>query len=77
MVFLNPIKADIDMLRAIMDRFWDATGLKLNVSKSTVALIRCSQVDLTEILQNFGGLRISFPISYLGRKDEQMARPIS
>jgi hypothetical protein len=65
-VFLNPFKADVDMLKAIMERFGDAIGLKINVSKSTVAPIRCSQVDLDEFLQNFGGPRVSFPISYLG-----------
>jgi hypothetical protein len=65
-VFLNPVKANVDMLRGIMDRFRDVTGLKINVSKSTVAPIRCSQVNLDEILQNFDGLRVSSPISYLG-----------
>jgi hypothetical protein len=65
-VFLNPVKADVDMLKAIMEWFGDANGLKINVSKSTVAPIRCSQVDLDEILQNFGGPRVSLPISYLG-----------
>jgi hypothetical protein len=65
-VFLNPVKAVVDMLMVIMKWFGDETGLKINVSKSTVAPIRCSQVNLNEILQNFDGPRVSFPISYLG-----------
>jgi hypothetical protein len=35
-VFLNPIKADVDMLMAIMDKFGATTGLKINVSKNSV-----------------------------------------
>jgi hypothetical protein len=38
-VFLNPIKADMDMLMAIMKHFGATTGLKINVSNSTVAPI--------------------------------------
>jgi hypothetical protein len=65
-VFLNPIKADMDMFMAIMEHFGASTGLKINVSKSTVAPIWCCQVNLDEILQNFDGPRVTFPISYLG-----------
>jgi hypothetical protein len=65
-VFLNPIKVGVDMSREIMDRFRDTTRLKINVSKSIVVPIRWSQVNLDEILQNFGGPRVSFLISNLG-----------
>jgi hypothetical protein len=41
-------------------------GLRINVQKSTVVLIRCSQVNLDDVLQNFAGARAAFPISYLG-----------
>jgi hypothetical protein len=54
-VFLNPIKATMDMLMAI--------------SKSSVAPIQCSQVNLDDILQNFNGLRATFPTTYLGLCD--------
>jgi hypothetical protein len=40
---------------AIMQRFGDATGLRINVSKSTAAPIRCSQINLDEVLQSFTG----------------------
>jgi hypothetical protein len=65
-VFLNPIKADSDMLMAIMDQFGAAIGLKMNVSQSSVDPIWCSQVNLDDLLQNFDGLRATFPITYLG-----------
>jgi hypothetical protein len=41
-VFLKPIKEDVDMLIAIMECFRDATDLKINVNKSTMAPIWCS-----------------------------------
>jgi hypothetical protein len=51
---------------ATMQRFGDATGLRINVGKSTIAPIRCSQVNLDEVLQNFRGTQVSYPICYLG-----------
>jgi hypothetical protein len=41
-------------------------GLRISASKSSVAPIRCSQVNLDEVLPSFSGARASFPISYLG-----------
>jgi hypothetical protein len=35
-------------------------------NKSSVAPIRCSEINLDEVLQNFDGDRVSFPITYLG-----------
>jgi hypothetical protein len=49
-VFVNPTKADADMVMQIMDHFGRATGLRINTQKSTVAPIRCSQVDLSQVL---------------------------
>jgi hypothetical protein len=54
------------MLMVIMQHFGNANRLRINVNKSTVAPIRCSQVNLDEILQNFDGPHVAFPISYLG-----------
>jgi hypothetical protein len=57
---------EVDLIMANMQRYGDATGLRINASKSTVAPIRCSQVNLDEVLRSFSGARASFPISYLG-----------
>jgi hypothetical protein len=65
-VFINPVKEDVDVLMEIMHKFREATGLGINVHKSSVVPIRCSQIDLDDVLQNFGGARTTFPISYLG-----------
>jgi hypothetical protein len=65
-VFVNPIKEDLDMVMALMQRFSDVAGLRINVSKSSVAPIHCSQINLDEVLQRFDGERVSYPIMYLG-----------
>jgi hypothetical protein len=65
-VFLNPIKEDVDTLINIMQRFGEATGLRININKSTVAPIQCAEIDLKPVLQSFSGERISYPINYLG-----------
>jgi hypothetical protein len=49
------LKADVGMVMQIMHSFGEATGLCINVSKSTVALIKCPQINLDEVLQNFAG----------------------
>uniref|UniRef100_A0A453CKY1 Reverse transcriptase domain-containing protein n=1 Tax=Aegilops tauschii subsp. strangulata TaxID=200361 RepID=A0A453CKY1_AEGTS len=46
--------------------FGDASSLRLNIGKSTVTPIRCDDINLQEILQNFGGQKTQFPIKYLG-----------
>jgi hypothetical protein len=38
-IFVNPVKEDFGMIMALMQRFDDATGLRINVSKSSVAPI--------------------------------------
>jgi hypothetical protein len=65
-VFINPIKQEVDLIIDIMRHFSDATSLRINVNKSTVAPIRCSQLNLDEVLQNFSGARVTYPITYLG-----------
>lgn len=65
-VFINLIKEDVEVLMQIMHKFEEATGLWINVQKSSVVPIRFSQIDLDQVLQSFGGARATFPISYLG-----------
>jgi hypothetical protein len=65
-VFLNPVRQEVDLIMEIMQRFGDATGRRINVAKSTAAPIRCSGINLDEILQNFTSDRVSFPTTYLG-----------
>jgi ethanolamine ammonia-lyase large subunit len=65
-VFVNPTKADVDMVMQIMEHFDQATCLRTNTQKSTITPIRCSQVNLDQVLQNFAGVQVHFPIMYLG-----------
>jgi hypothetical protein len=37
-----------------------------SASEKVVAPIQCSQVDLDNVLQNFSGERVAFPVNYLG-----------
>jgi hypothetical protein len=66
MIFTNPVKDDISCIMQIMKAFGEATGLNINMSKSSVATIRCSDINLVEVLGDFTGRRVSFPIQYLG-----------
>jgi hypothetical protein len=65
-LFINPTKADVDMTMQIIHQFGLATGLKINTGKSIVVPLRCSQVNLDDVLQSFDGTRVGFPITYLG-----------
>jgi hypothetical protein len=50
----------------IMSAFGEATGLKINMQKSVVAMIRCASIDMDEVLQDFPRPRVNFPMQYLG-----------
>lgn len=65
-IFTNPKRDDIRCIMEIMEAFGDATGLRINMTKSTVASIRCSGIDMDEVLGDFSGDRVPFPIKYLG-----------
>jgi hypothetical protein len=66
MIFTNPIKEDISCIMQLVRAFGDATGLNINMTKSSIATIRCVGVDMDEVLSDFTGQRASFPIQYLG-----------
>jgi hypothetical protein len=66
MIFMNPIKEDISCIMQLMRAFGDATGLNINMKKSSIATIRCAGIDMDEVLSDFTGQRASFPIQYLG-----------
>lgn len=64
-IFMNPRKEDISCIMEIMTAFGEATGLRINMQKSTVAPIRCADIDLDDVLQVFPGPRVNFPTQYL------------
>jgi hypothetical protein len=65
-IFLNPDQQEVTSLFSILATVGAATGLKLNLAKCSVAPIRCSGLNLDQILENFAGKRVSFPMTYLG-----------
>jgi hypothetical protein len=66
MIFTNPVKEDVNCIMQIMKAFGEATGLNINMAKSLVATVRCSGINMDEVLGDFTGRRVSFPIRYLG-----------
>jgi hypothetical protein len=63
-LFVNPSKQDVDNTVAIMTWFGKETGMCMNMNKSAVLPIRCGQLYIEEVLQNFAGERASFPMNY-------------
>jgi hypothetical protein len=63
---VNLENADVNMIMSIMQLFGYASRLKINVQKSSVAPIRCSQVNLDAVLQSFEGEKVQFLVNYLG-----------
>lgn len=56
-IFTNPKREDIS---CIMQAFGDAIGLRINMTKSIVAPIRCMGLDMDDVLTDFSGARVSF-----------------
>jgi hypothetical protein len=54
-VFSNPVRNEVDLIMAVMQRFGEATSLCINMNESTATPIRCSGIDLDSVLQNFSG----------------------
>ena len=65
-IFANPNQHEVQTIMEILTEFGNATRLHINPAKSTTTLIRCEQIDLSEILRSFGGFVADFPIRYLG-----------
>lgn len=65
-IFINPARPEIDTLLDILHHFGEATGLRVNLAKSSAVPICCGDIDLTVVLHNFGGVVASLPITYLG-----------
>ena len=65
-IFLVPSANDITNLATTLQQFGEVTGLITNVDKSSISSIRCSEVDLQAIMQDFPATISQFPIKYLG-----------
>uniref|UniRef100_A0A453HKB5 Reverse transcriptase domain-containing protein n=1 Tax=Aegilops tauschii subsp. strangulata TaxID=200361 RepID=A0A453HKB5_AEGTS len=45
-IFANPGREEIDHLMHILQSFGDASGLRINLAKSTATPIHCNDIDL-------------------------------
>ena len=48
-IFINPVRGETDTLLGLLQHFGDATGLQVNLSKSSAIPIRCSDIDLAAV----------------------------
>jgi hypothetical protein len=65
-IFLRPTASDFDLMVGILQLFGQASGLKTNIQKSSVALIQCSATDMETTQQHIPCQIEGFPRKYLG-----------
>jgi hypothetical protein len=65
-IFVNPSKEDLRAISSILDCFGKASGLVTNMTKTEIFPVRCADVDLQEILNDFPAKLACFPGKYLG-----------
>lgn len=65
-VFLNPIKVEMQVVADILQMFGQASGLHINHSKCAAFPIRCSNINMEEVMEGFPCSIKEFPCSYLG-----------
>jgi mannosylglycoprotein endo-beta-mannosidase len=65
-LFMNPTRRDATLIKHVLNTFADVTGLATNLSKSSAMPIRCTGINLDEVLQPLNITIKNFPCKYLG-----------
>lgn len=65
-LFINPKRCEMSAVKATLESFGRASGLKINASKCVAYPIRCEDLEFETIIQDFGGMAGSLPCRYLG-----------
>jgi hypothetical protein len=65
-LFLNPIQEDMIVTQRVLHTFGEISGLKANLNKCVIYPIQCDNLDIAEVLREFGGSARNFPCHYLG-----------
>jgi hypothetical protein len=65
-IFLNPLATDVWLVKAILERFGLAYGLRINFRKSATYPIRCGGIDVASVLAPLGVPTAALPCKYLG-----------
>jgi hypothetical protein len=65
-IFFQPKRPDCEVVHEILKLFGDSSGLHINLSKSTITCIRCTDEQAQEVSSFFHCQLAQFPIRYLG-----------
>ena len=65
-IFANPDQSELHSITQLLHVFNKCSSLKVNLSKTEIFPIRCSDDIISEALINFPGKVCSFPGKYLG-----------
>lgn len=65
-IFARPVVQDAIAIRGILDFFGNASGLRTNLQKCSIAPIACSDQQVERIRGIFPAQVVGFPIQYLG-----------
>lgn len=65
-LFLRPVEAEIHLIRDILVRFGETSGLKTNLQKWSAVPIRCQEDDLEVVHGSLPCVVADFPCNYLG-----------
>ena len=65
-LFIRPHQQDLIVVKAILEIFARASGLKTNLDKCHISPIQCNLEDTVSLLRHFPGRLDPFPTKYLG-----------
>jgi hypothetical protein len=65
-IFVKPSHSDMMALKALLNIFGEASGLRTNIQKSKVYPIACNDFNLGQVLEGFSTAVKAFPCHYLG-----------
>ena len=65
-IFSSPEQQDLTTIRAILEIFVGASGLRTNLAKCHISPIQCNLDATAQLLNHFLGKIDPFPIKYLG-----------
>jgi hypothetical protein len=65
-VFAKPERAELLVVRGVLDCFGEASGLKVNFAKSSVTPIQCPEAAMDVVHDSLPCQVVSFPSTYLG-----------
>lgn len=61
-IFIKPITQDMSILKDLLLRFREVTGLGTNLQKTSVTSISCTNIALVAVLTDLPVMRSSFPL---------------